>query len=77
MFIKYVCPKCNSSRVFSTVKKEKVFCKNCNAEMFLPKSEVTSEVFTTPEARYLGDEAIFNTIGKRISTKHNAKHAEK
>lgn len=40
----------------------------------MPKSDITSEIFTTEEARYLGDEAIFNTIGKRISNKHSTKH---
>lgn len=74
MFIKYICPKCNNSRVFSSVKKEKVLCKSCNIEMLLPRTELNSEIFTTPEARYLGDEALFNTVGKRVSAKHNIKH---
>lgn len=76
MFIKYICsnPGCKSTRVFSSVKSEKVICDKCNSEMLLEKNNVTSEVFTTPEARYLGDEALFNTVGKRISNKHTAKH---
>lgn len=74
MFIKYICPNCNSSRSFTSVQKNKVLCKECNTEMILPRNDITSEVFSTPEARYLGDEALFNTIGKRISDKHDVKH---
>lgn len=74
MFIKYVCPNCKNSKCYTSVQKEKVLCKNCKTEMILPRTDITSEIFTTEEARYLGDEAIFNTVGKRVSDKHSVKH---
>lgn len=42
--------------------------------MQMLKGNVVSEVMTTPEARYLGDEALFNTVADRISNKHRTKH---
>ena len=32
---------------------------------------ITADVRTSEEARYLGDEALYNTIGSRISEKHS------
>lgn len=32
---------------------------------------ITADVMTSEEARYLGDEALYNTVGSRISEKHS------
>jgi hypothetical protein len=45
--------------------------------MTTPRADVAVEVMTTPEARYLGDEALFNTIGDRVSKKHRIRHVTK
>lgn len=74
MFIKYVCSKCNKKRVFSAVQKDKVFCKGCGAEMSLQKGDLVVEVMTTPEARFMADEALFNTIADRVSDKTRVRH---
>lgn len=77
MYIKYICPNCKETRYLSSVHSDKVFCDKCGQEMKVSKKNTTVEVLSTPEARYMGDEAIFNTIGNRISNKHNNKHTGK
>ena len=77
MFIKYICDNCKSKRVFSTVQKDTILCKKCNNKMKLCKDCISVNVMSTPEARYIGDEAMFGTIGDRISGKHKQNHAVK
>lgn len=74
MLIKYTC-ECGSKRFFSSVQNDKVFCKNCGKEMQTLRDNLGSEILTTEESRYLGDEAIFNTIGKRVSNKKDIHHS--
>lgn len=74
MLIKYICKNCNSKRIFSSIQKEIPLCKICNSEMKLCKNNVAVNIFSTPESRYLGDEALFGTIADRISGKHKQKH---
>lgn len=69
MLIIYQCSNCDSRRFFSSVQTEDVFCKNCNSKMDTPKNNVSSEIKTSEEARYLGDEALYNTVGSRITDK--------
>lgn len=69
MFIKYICPSCKETRYFSSVKKDEVLCKNCGNVMTTTKNDIVVEVMTTEESRYIGDEAIFNTVGSRITDK--------
>lgn len=71
MIIIYKCENCDSKRYFSTVQISEVVCKKCNSKMIQPKTEVTSEVMTTEESRYLGDEALYNTVGGRVSEKYS------
>lgn len=77
MFIKYTCAKCGKTRCFSKIQTDEVICPNCNTVMTTPRADVAVEVMTTPEARYLGDEALFNTIGDRVSKKHRIRHVTK
>lgn len=77
MFIKYICPNCKEIRYLSSIKKEDVLCKKCGNKMEVSKKNTSVEILSTPEARYLGDEAMYNTIGNRISEKHNRKHTTK
>lgn len=37
--------------------------------MTTTKNDIAVEVMTTEESRYMGDEAIFNTVGSRITDK--------
>lgn len=74
LFIKYICPKCNKKRVFSTVQNESVTCKECGTKMDLQKSQLAVEVMTTEESRYLADEALYSTIADRVSDKTRVRH---
>lgn len=77
MYIKYTCEACNKMRCFSKLPTTEILCPNCNNSMTTSKSDITSEIMTTPESRYLGDEAIYNTIGNRVSKKRNRHFATK
>lgn len=74
MFIEYKCKKCGAERCFSAVQKDKVVCKKCGSEMESTQDNISIDQYTTPEARYLADEAIYNTIGDRYSQKHRLEH---
>lgn len=71
MLIVYTCKNCGAKRYFSNVQNENVLCKKCNGEMSRSSDNITAEVMTSEEARYLGDEALYNTVGSRISEKHS------
>lgn len=74
MLIEYKCKKCNSERCFSSIQKDKVLCKKCGSEMDPLRENISIDQYTTEEARYLADEAIYNTIGDRYSQKHRLEH---
>lgn len=74
MFIKYVCPKCEKKRVFSSVQNGTVNCKSCGTKMDLQKGQIAIQEMTTEESRYLADEALFSTIADRVSDKTRVVH---
>lgn len=76
MLIKYICKNCNEERYFSN-PQENVICKKCGNKMISEKDDIAVSVLSTEESRYLGDEAMFNTIGNRISNKINSRHTFK
>lgn len=71
MLIIYHCTKCEGKRYFSNVQTKTVQCKNCNSEMQRSSDNITADVMTSEEARFLGDEALYNTVGNRINDKHS------
>lgn len=74
MIIKYYCNKCNKTRAFSSVQKDKVLCKGCGSEMKLKKDNISINSMTTEEARFLADEALFCTVEDRVSGKTRVRH---
>ena len=76
MLIKYNCtnPNCAEVRYFSSVQTELPLCKKCGSNMTDKKTNIVVEVMTTPESRFMGDEALFNTVGDRVSKKHRVRH---
>lgn len=78
MFLIYRCDKCGSERYFTSKRTSDVFCEKCrDSKLTLVRDHVSVEIDTTPESRYLGDEAIFNTVGRRVSAKRNRHYAGK
>jgi len=73
MLITYTCPKCNSQRFLTSVK-EGVTCKECGTEMKCKRDNPATSSLTTEEARFIADEALYNTIGDRIAGTHRARH---
>lgn len=73
MIIKYTCPNCNNTKAFATIQKNPVLCSNCKTEMTTSKTKIAIEVMTSEEARFIGDEALFNTVGDRISGRYRTK----
>ena len=73
MIIKYTCPSCNRTKAFATIQKGPVVCSNCKTEMTTSKTKIAIEVMTSEEARFIGDEALFNTVGDRISGRYRTK----
>lgn len=71
MLIVYSCKNCNAKRYFSSVQSGEVRCKKCNGEMSRSSDNITADVMTSEEARFLGDEALYNTVGSRISSTHS------
>lgn len=74
MLLTYICEKCGSKRFFTSVKTETPTCNKCGGAMSLKKDNITHDSFTTEEARFLADEALYNTVADRISKKHRVKH---
>lgn len=68
MFIKYYCKKCGNTRVFSN-KKDFIVCNKCGSNMYCNDNNKGIIINSSEEARYLADEALFNSIGDRISKK--------
>lgn len=68
MFIKYYCKNCGNIRVFSS-KKDSVMCDKCNSVMYCNEGNKSIVINSSEEARYLADEALFNSIGDRIGKK--------
>lgn len=77
MIITYKCTDCNKSRYFSSIQKEKVTCKECGKEILPEKGNIGVSLMTTEESRFMGDEAIYNTVGKRVSGKHSKHYTGK
>lgn len=71
MLINYNCPNCGKSRYFSSIQKDKIYCKNCNVEIFPTKGDISISIMTSEESRYLGDEALYSTVGKQIAEKRS------
>lgn len=74
MLVTYICSKCDGKRFLTSVIKAPVLCKQCNESMYLKQDNISTDSQTTEEARFLADEALYNTIGDRISKKHRVKH---
>lgn len=70
MVIQYTCPSCNSKRYFTSTQDKEVLCVKCNTKMETRKGGIAIKVESSEEARFMGDEALFNTLGNRISGKH-------
>lgn len=77
MLITYCCKNCNKSRYFTSVQSTTVNCKDCNSEMLLKRGDVSSSIMTTEESRFLGDEAIYNTVGRQVAAKRSKHYAGK
>ena len=73
MLITYTCPKCNAQRFLTKVKDE-VECKECGTIMNCKRDNPATGSLTTEEARFMADEALYNTIGDRIAGVHRARH---
>lgn len=71
MLIIYFCENCNSKRYFTSIKSDIVNCVNCNIPMITQKTNIASEVKSTEDSRFFGDEAIYNTVGSRITEKRS------
>ncbi len=72
MIITYVCKNCGSKRFLSKVE-ENVLCKKCSSVMEIPRSEINSDSITTQEARFIADEALYNTVGSRMLGYHSSR----
>lgn len=68
MIIKYTCPKCKKTRTF-TVPKKDVKCKECDVLLERSLTNISIDSYTTEESRFMNDEAMFGTIGKRVEEK--------
>lgn len=65
MFIDYKCPKCGDVRTF-TVPKTDVKCNKCGVLLERNLTNISIDSYTTEESRFINDEAMFGTIGKRV-----------
>lgn len=74
MLIIYNCTNCDGKRFLTAVSKDVVLCKKCNARMSVQQGNISSDSQTTEEARYMADEALYNTVGDRINDKHRVRH---
>lgn len=72
MIITYVCKNCGSKRFLSKVE-ENVLCKKCSGVMEISRSEINSDSITTQEARFIADEALYNTVGSRMLGYHSSR----
>lgn len=66
MIIKYKCPKCSTVRTFTRIKKD-AKCNDCDVLLERVLTNISVDSFTTEESRFINDEAIYNTMGKRAN----------
>lgn len=64
MILKYKCPKCETVRTFTRPKEVK--CDKCDVLLERVLTNISVDSFTTEETRFVNDEAMYGTIGKRI-----------
>lgn len=68
MLLKYTCKTCGTSR-FLTIPKEEVLCAKCNKPMEKETGNVSTSLDSTPEARFIAEEAITGRIEKSLGYK--------
>lgn len=68
MFIKYECPNCGKVRTFTVAKKD-VKCDECKVLLRRNLTNISIDSYSTEESRFMNDEAMFGTIGKRVDEK--------
>ena len=77
MIIKYFCKNCQKKRFLTKLSSTDVICPNCNSIMELEKDNITIEMNSTEEDRFIADEALFNTVGARVTGRHENMHLTK
>ena len=65
VLLKYICKACGTSR-FLTIPKEEVLCAKCNKPMEKEIGNVSTAIDSTPESRFISEEAIYGRIEKSI-----------